>query len=393
MTPGARIAAAIAVLDRIGPDWPAERVLGDWARSNRYAGSADRAAIRDHVYDALRCRRSFAALGGGEDGRALMIGALRARGEPPDAVFTGQGYAPAPLSADERAATRQPEAGAETLDCPDWLYPPLRAALGDTCDAVLERMRHRAPVFLRVNRRRASVSEAAAALAAEGISTGPVSLAKNALEVKENARKIAGSRTYREGLVELQDAASQAVVEALPLGPGQRVLDYCAGGGGKALAMAAQTDVAVEAHDASAARMRDLPARAARAGTPVPIVETPAGPYDLVLVDAPCSGSGSWRRDPQGKWALSPSRLGELVALQATILDAAAPLVGSAGTLAYATCSLLAEENSAQLCAFMLRHPNWSLTTSRQFTPLDGGDGFYVALLTRKRHDQVTTLR
>jgi 16S rRNA (cytosine967-C5)-methyltransferase len=207
---------------------------------------------------------------------------------------------------------------------------------------------------------------------------------ETALEVTENARKIQGGGTYAEGLVDLQDASSQAVVAALGLAPGMKVLDYCAGGGGKTLAMAAAR-VSPDAHDASPARMRDLPARAARAGARVRIVENPAkaGRYDLILTDVPCSGSGSWRRDPQGKWALTEARLAELLAVQAGILDKVVPLVRPGGVLAYATCSLLAEENEAQIAAFLARHAGWRCLGQQRFSPLSGGDGFFLARLTQ----------
>jgi 16S rRNA (cytosine967-C5)-methyltransferase len=160
------------------------------------------------------------------------------------------------------------------------------------------------------------------------------------------------------------------------------VLDYCAGGGGKALALAAR-GAAVTAHDADPGRMRDLPARAARAGARVEIEAAPAGAFDLVLCDAPCSGSGTWRRAPEAKWRLTPERLAALTELQAQILDQAAPLVAPGGALAYATCSLLEAENGAQTADFLARHPGWQLENERRLTPLEGGDGFYLALLRR----------
>jgi 16S rRNA (cytosine967-C5)-methyltransferase len=210
-------------------------------------------------------------------------------------------------------------------------------------------------------------------------------LAASALEVTGNARKVQASQAYREGLVELQDASSQAVVEALPLADGMRVLDHCAGGGGKTLAMAARAGLTPYAHDIAPRRMADLPERARRAGIMVTLTEKPeaAAPYDLVLVDAPCSGSGSWRRDPEGKWALTPERLEGLLAEQASILDRAAAMVGPGGALAYATCSLLAAENWTQVDRFLSRTGGWVREVERSFSPLDGGDGFYLCVLRR----------
>jgi 16S rRNA (cytosine967-C5)-methyltransferase len=205
------------------------------------------------------------------------------------------------------------------------------------------------------------------------------------LEVTENARKIQNSSAYLEGLVELQDAASQAVVETLPLVDGLRVLDYCAGGGGKTLAIGALCDVSLHAHDADPRRMRDLPARAERAGLAVRQIATPnvagAAPFDLVLADVPCSGSGSWRRAPEAKWAFSEARLAELLRIQSEILDRTADFVRDGGILAYATCSLLAEENVGQVRAFLARRSRFRLEKELRLTPLEGGDGFYLAVL------------
>lgn len=383
MLPAARISAAIEVLDRSLGGTGLESALTAWGRANRFAGSGDRAAIRDLVFDGWRCRRSFAALGGGNTGRGLMLGRARAAGEDTDALFTGIGHAPSQVTAQDapHSASRN-----EMLDCPDWLAPDLKHSLKANFEPVMLAMRHRAPVFLRVNLARITRADAAALLAKDGVETASHALAASSLELLAPSRKIFTSEAYLDGLVEMQDAASQAVVETLPLIPGWRVLDFCAGGGGKSLALAARAPITLWAHDVDAARMRDLPTRAARAGAKLALLSDPAlhAPYDLVLADAPCSGSGSWRRDPQGKWALTKERLGELKRIQAQILDQIVPLVAQGGLLAYATCSLLAQENDDQIAAFLERSPGWDLLLDHQFTPLDGGDGFFLAILTRK---------
>lgn len=378
MIPAARAAAAIEVLDRILAGQVAEVALTNWGRANRFAGSGDRAAIRDIVYDVLRCRRSCAALGGGGTGYDLVLGWARAQGLEP--LFSGEGHAPAvPV-----LAGRQAE-GLEALDCPEWLGPQLEASLGPDFAAVMQAMRSRAPVFLRVNLARTTREAAMAALAQDGIDALPHALAASALAVVGGARKVQNSAAYAEGLVEMQDAASQAVVEMLPLRDGMRVLDFCAGGGGKTLAMAARARLQLFAHDAEARRMSDLPVRAKRAGATVKTVAKPAAaaPYDLVLTDVPCSGSGSWRRDPQGKWALTGERLAELTRVQSTILREAAALVKAGGVLGYATCSLLDAENGGQIRGFLAEQTGWTLQAERRFTPLDGGDGFYGAVLRK----------
>lgn len=384
MTPAARLAAAISVLDTILAGQPAEPALTGWGRANRYAGSGDRAAVRDLVFDALRCKRSFAALGGGMSGRGLVLGALRAAGAGGEALFTGEGHAPAPVRPQD--AGRAPDA-LEALDCPDWLAPALQESLGARFESEMQALRQRAAVFLRVNLAKGGREAAQSRLAAEGIAAEFVQNVRTALRVIDSARKIAASRSYLEGYVELQDAASQAVVLELPLRDGMRVLDCCAGGGGKTLALAALGRFSLFAHDASPRRMRDLPLRAARAGAVVTLLENidPSARYDAILADAPCSGSGSWRRDPQGKWALTAERLAELTALQVGILDRMAPLVAKGGVLAYATCSLLQAENESQAQAFLARNPGWILRKERRFFPSDGADGFFLAIFARMR--------
>lgn len=386
MTPAARDAAAIAILDRWLAGEPAEAALTRWARGARYAGSSDREAVRDTVFTAIRRARSSRALGGGADGRALLLGLARATGAPPPG-WTGEGHAPAPLTAPEAArlaAPAPPLPRAEALDIPDWLLPQFDASLGPEASPVLEILRSRAPVFLRAHAALTTPDAAIAALAAEGIAARRHPLAPWALEVGEGARRLRGSAALRDGLVEPQDAASQAVVAdfAAALPAGGRVLDYCAGGGGKALALAA-LGFKVTAHDADPGRMRDLPARAVRAGTPVAITPAPPGLWPAVLADAPCSGSGSWRRAPAGKWALTPARLAELGRIQAAILDRCAGLVAPGGVLGYATCSVLQGENHAVTAAFLARHRDWRAGAVRQWTPMDGGDGFFLALLLR----------
>ena len=390
MTPEARIAAAADLLDRILAGEPGEKALTAWARRSRFAGSGDRAAVRDLVYEALRCRRSHALLGGSESGRGLMLGGLIAAGIDPSTRFTGEGYAPEALRPEEATlARRDPQdtlaaaPPAEACDMPDWLWPELTRALGDRTAAIARLMQSRAPVFLRVNLRKGDVAAAQARLAEDGVTTRPHPLAATALEVIEGPRRIARSAAYTDGLVELQDAASQALTGELPLSDGMRVLDFCAGGGGKTLAMAGRIKGQFTAHDANVARLKDLPPRAARAGVAVTLSADPQGPFDLVLCDVPCSGSGAWRRAPEGKWALRAETLAGLNRTQDEILDRAAPLVGAGGTLAYATCSMLPGENRARVKAFLARSPGWTCVAERQWLPDEGGDGFYLAQLTR----------
>lgn len=387
MTPAARVQAAIEILDRVLDDTPVEKALTGWARGSRYAGSKDRAAVRDHVFGAMRRMRSDAALGGENSGRGLMLGAVRRAGGDAAALFSGEGYGPAPLSEVEQLAGGEAQSLPEQLDIPDWLWSQFSKDLGDQAKAAAQALQLRAPVHLRVNLIKGSRDAAIAVLAQDGVVCQPLDGFETALLVSEGNRRIRLGDAYRDGLVELQDAASQAVVAALPLKDGMRVLDYCAGGGGKALAMAARAKIQLFVHDIAPERMRDLPDRAVRAGIKVTELDTgavtEAGPFDLVLCDAPCSGSGAWRRSPEGKWRLTQRQLDEFQGTQADILRLAAGLTAPGGVLVYATCSLLNVENSAQVSAFLQANPGWKVTWEQAWAVQAGTDGFYTAHLTR----------
>ena len=384
MTPGARVAAAIEILDMIGDGQAAEQVLTRWGRNNRFAGSKDRAAIRDYVFDVLRIRRSAAWLGRAATGRGLMIGLLRSHGIDPASLFTGEGHAPASLQDYEMALPEGDVPIEDSWNLPDWLVERFAEGLGDAAQEAAIALQGRAPVTLRVNISKTNASAAILMLKEAGIEGVENPLAPHALTVVNGARKIRNAAAYLEGFVELQDASSLAVVDAVPRYV--RVLDYCAGGGGKALAIAARGASAVFVHDIDPGRMRDLPLRAARADAEITQLGggdlARSGPYDVVLVDAPCSGSGSWRRAPEAKWRLRPEDLAETVALQDRILDEASTLVAKGGTLAYATCSILPEENRARVDAFVQRHPEWTCRWDRSFAVTEWGDGFYTAHLT-----------
>ncbi|SMO36658.1 RsmB/NOP family class I SAM-dependent RNA methyltransferase [Paracoccus laeviglucosivorans] len=380
MTPAARAAAAIDILDQILSGIPAEAALLRWSRGSRFAGSGDRAAVRDLVFDSLRCKLSRAARGGGLHGRGLILGMCREQGLDPATIFSGKGHAPAALTPVEAAAGAEPD-GHQAMDLPDWVWPDWRAALGDRAEVVALAMRERAPVWLRANRLRATPAQAIAALSAEGIEAEPAPDLPTALRVISGARRLSASRAYQEGLVELQDLSPQLACAALP--PVRHVLDYCAGGGGKSLALAA-AGAEVTAHDADAGRMADLPARAKRAGATIRVAQPGSvrGSFDMVVTDVPCSGSGTWRRTPDAKWRMDMAMVQKLATIQADILDRAAAHVGAQGYLAYMTCSVLERENSLQIRDFIARH-DFELLDQRLFLPPEASDGFYLALMRR----------
>ncbi|MEX0349530.1 MAG: RsmB/NOP family class I SAM-dependent RNA methyltransferase [Paracoccaceae bacterium] len=303
-------------------------------------------------------------------------------------VFGAGPYAPETLTDREREQGHPPRADSgESADIPEWLWPDFRASLGDNAQGVADAMRNRAPVYLRVNLARLSREQAVTDLAAEGIVARSHSLSPSALEVTEGARKVGRSKAYLRGNVELQDASSQAVADLVPLEPGGALLDFCAGGGGKVLAVAGRVPGKFFAHDVDRGRLKDLPERASRAGAIVKLVSLPEveehAPFESVLVDAPCSGSGSWRRDPQGKWLLIADKLRQTIDIQKEILRQASQFIKPRGYLTYATCSLLESENGEQVRDFLRLNSDFSLVIEKRFTPLDGGDGFYCAVLRK----------
>jgi len=386
MTPAARVSAAIEVVDLILSGETAEKALTSWGRSHRFAGSKDRAAIRDHVFQALRCQSSYVWLGGASTGRGIMIGAMRSAGVE-DEMFSGEGYGPAPIRPDENGARLDSADRSVQYDMPNWMLPFWDDSFGSDTPDILNLMQTRAGVFLRVNSLVSDQTKAIAALAEDNIVATPVPGVKTALQVLENERRVSNSNAYLNGVVELQDPSSQQAVHALNITSGLRVLDYCAGGGGKALALAAAGGD-VTAHDVNPKRMGDIGPRAQRAGVHIEQLETKAlttqEPYDLVFCDAPCSGSGTWRRTPAAKWGLTPERLSELNDFQDDVIENGAKMVKDGGRLVYATCSVFAQENTDRVSSFLSQNADFSISEQTLIRPSSCFDGFFYTILVRK---------
>jgi 16S rRNA (cytosine967-C5)-methyltransferase len=389
MTPSARVQAAIEILDEVivsarddGP--PADTIVQRYFKTRRYAGSKDRRAVRELVYRAIRRAGEPP-----DNGRAAMLG-LADSDSDLAALFDGSVHGP---------AIRDDEQGTAERLVPQWIEPQLSDLVGpNEWPALLER----APLDLRVNVARISRDEMLVAV--EGAHS--TTLSPWGLRLPADTR-IDDHPAFAEGLLEVQDEGSQLI--ALACGPteGLAILDLCAGAGGKALALAAAAPGAtILATDTNRARLAQLGPRMTRAGATIGIrlldggreeeqLAELAGQCDVVLVDAPCSGSGTWRRNPEGRWRLTPERLQRLSDLQARLLDIAAPLVKPGGALVYATCSILSVEGSGQATEFLGRHSSWSV----QDVPFDGGrtdgpgrlltpasdatDGFFVARFVR----------
>jgi 16S rRNA (cytosine967-C5)-methyltransferase len=384
MTPGARLAAATEVLADIGARRrPAPDALKDWGLSHRFAGSGDRAAIAGLVYDALRRRDSAAFMMGDDSPRGAVLGMLvRERGLDIDAVarfVDGSRYSLPPLTDAEREkliAADVANAPPHVLgDYPEWLDPYLKKVFGDERAEEGAALSSRAPLDLRVNTIKGAREDAQAELAdlkPEPTRWSPQGL-RITLSADAKSPAVHAEPAYLKGLVEIQDEGSQLAALLAAARPGEQVLDLCAGGGGKTLALAAAMDNKGQlyATDDDKRRLAPIHDRLARAGARNVQVRTPKsigteltdllGRLDLVLIDAPCTGIGAWRRNPDAKWRVRPGALEVRVKEQVEVLDRAATLVKPGGRVAYITCSVLDEENGAQVRGFVGRHPGFTV--------------------------------
>jgi len=439
LTPGAQVAAAIHLLDEIERGRaPADDIVANYFRRHRFAGSSDRGAISGHIYAVLRHRAALdwwiakAGQGLAADARHRTLAALvlaeKWTPRQVDQACDGDRFRPPPLLPGERELVDALEG--EALEgpfmpasvrgnFPDWLHSYLERAFGGALHEEMAALNAEAPLDLRVNRLKADREEARVALRHEDIKAAPTPWSPLGLRVRERI-PLAALDVFREGLVEVQDEGSQIAALLADARPGMRVVDFCAGAGGKTLALAAQMQNRghLVACDISAHRLERATQRLRRAGASIvqrhPLtshrdkwVKRHAQSFDRVFVDAPCTGIGTWRRNPDAKWRLRPEDVSELAALQADILDSAQRLVKPGGRLVYATCSVLREENEAQVERFLADHPDFKLVpiarvwadTIGTACPAEGGtlrlstarhhtDGFFVAILERARREK-----
>ncbi|SDC79553.1 RsmB/NOP family class I SAM-dependent RNA methyltransferase [Belnapia rosea] len=439
MTPAARLAAAIDLLIALEsqPRRPADATANDFFRARRYIGGGDRRAINDLAWSVVRQRLRLdwwlARIKCRTTARMLVAAELLLDQsmdvEMVLAAFPGGQYAAEPLSVLEERLLRQLDAsraGIEglvhpdmpegiRLDLPDWVLPGFRARFGDRLAEEAAAMEAEAPLDLRANLLKTTREEAAAALAAEGIETRPTPYSPWGLRLPHR-RPVTQTKAFLEGLVEVQDEGSQLIALLTDARPGMRVADFCAGAAGKTLALAGamRNRGRITACDVSAPRLEGAVKRLRRAGVDnverhllVPgdrWARRRAGQFDRVLVDAPCTGTGTWRRNPDARLRTDPTDLAELCTKQGEILHSAADLVRQGGRLVYATCSLLPEEDEAQIEAFLDRHPDfaplplaeaWTEAGGAGAPPAEGPylvtsparhgtDGFFAAILQRK---------
>ncbi len=431
MTPGARLAAAIEVLAAIEKERrPAADALKGWGLAHRYAGSGDRAAIAGLVYDALRRHSSSAWLMDADTPRAVVLGMLkRERGMAAEAIARladGSKYSTEALSDDERTrldtATLDNAPAHIAGDYPEWLDPHFARTFGDSRAEEGAALASRAPLDLRVNTLKAGlegVQEALSDLAPQPTPWSPLGL-RIALTADAKSPAVHAEPAFLKGLVEVQDEGSQLAALFSGAKAGEQVIDLCAGAGGKTLALAAMMENKGQlfATDDDKRRLAPIHDRLTRSGARNVQVRTPKsvgtevddlkGRMDLVLIDAPCTGTGAWRRNPDAKWRIRPGSLEQRLKDQVEVLDRAVPLLKAGGRIAYITCSVLDEENGAQVRAFVGRHPEFAVMPSAKvpgilsdrtgafreaalmseegllMTPRrTGTDGFFVSLFRR----------
>ncbi|AWJ86348.1 rRNA cytosine-C5-methylase (plasmid) [Azospirillum sp. TSH58] len=437
MTPAARLQAVIDLLTEIDETpRPADAVMSAYFRARRYIGSKDRTAVAQTAYAILRRH-------------ARLCWWLERQGHPPTpraralaneilaegkaaatvkALFGATKFAPDPLAPEEAKLANEldthtlehpqmPESVA--VECPPWAEEPMRAAMGDRFAVEMRTLLDSAPLDLRINPVKANRESAIKALARAQITATPTQWSPLGLRV-QGRPPLGAVDAFKDGLVEIQDEGSQLVAIAVAPKPGQQVVDFCAGAGGKTLAIAAlmKNKGRVVACDVLAGRLKRAAERFRRAGLhnieahPLsserdPWVKRHKRKFDRVLVDAPCSGTGTWRRNPDSRWRQLGPGLAELVPLQANILDSAARLVKPGGRLIYATCSLLPEENENQVAAFLETHPDFTVLPVAEVWAEEGAgtppaegpylrltparhdtDGFFAAVMVRKAEEE-----
>lgn len=439
MTPSARIAAAIDLTGALEAECfapaarrrPADAVASDFFRARRFIGGGDRRAVSELgwvvVRQRLRLDWHLARVGMAPTPRLLVLVALLLVERQPkvaaEAGFDGSRYGPAALDAAERRAAAA-LAGRPLIDAamprhvrlnlPEWVMPAFDDRFGVAIDREAAALEAEAPLDLRANLLRTGRDAAAALLAAEGLPTLPTPFSPWGLRLPAR-RPVTGTAAYRDGLIEVQDEGSQLIALLADARPGMRVADYCAGAAGKTLAMAATMGNSgrITACDTSAPRLEGAAKRLRRAGVDNAErhllapgdrwAKRRAGSFDRVLVDAPCTGTGTWRRNPDARLRTRPEDLAELAAVQHDILARAAELVRQGGRLVYATCSLLAQENEEQMDRFLARDARfrpvpfdslWAALRPDAAAPCGGAwmrlspaangtDGFFCAVLER----------
>ena len=400
MRQDARANAAISILDNFLIGQNLNSVLSRWAKDNRYAGSSDRESIRNIVFDVLRVKKTLTSVLEKEkqpiNGRALVFLYSVFYALNLNDIFTGQDYGPEKLTIFEKEFSKLSKENIDECfgianNIPDFLTAEFKMSLGRKFKNAMRLLEKRAPISIRVNPLKSDISSILECLSLEGIKGKKSKIVRYGIDIIGNPRRLTQIQAFKDGCFEVQDLHSQKIIEDLPLNEHIKVLDYCAGAGGKILSIACllKGKGKFYIHDIDERKLKEADTRAKRSGVKFKRFEAKnlqkyRGCFDCIIADVPCSGSGAWRRNPQQKWRITPGSLNKILTRQTMILDEAKDLVKRDGYIFYMTCSLLKIENEEVINKFLMENKYFRLFSKKNVTIDDYGDGFFCAALQKK---------
>ena len=400
MRQDAQANAAISILDDFLDGKNLNSILFNWTKNNRYAGSSDRESIRNIVFDILRVKKTFTFVLEKEkqpiNGRALVFLHSVFYALNLNDIFTGQKYGPEKLSIFEKEFLKISKENIKECfgvvdNIPDFLTAEFKRSLGRKFKNAMRLLEKRAPISIRVNPLKSDISSILECLSLEGIEGKKSKIVRYGIDIIGNPRRLTQIQAFKDGCFEVQDLHSQKIIEDLPLDEHTKVLDYCAGAGGKILSIACSLkgNGKFYIHDIDEKKLKEADLRAERAGVKfkrleVEKLQNHRCSFDYIVTDVPCSGSGAWRRNPQQKWRITPESMNEILTRQTVILDEVKDLLKKNGCIFYITCSLLKIENEELIENFLMDNKHFRLLNKKNITIDDSGDGFFCAVLQKK---------
>ena len=400
MRKDAQANAAISILDDFLDGQNLNSILFNWKKNNRYAGSSDRESIRNIVFDILRVKKTFISVLEKEkqpiNGRALVFLYSVFYALNLNEIFTGEKYGPKKLTIFEKKFLKISKKNITRYfriadNIPDFLIPEFKRSLGRKFKNAMRLLERRAPISIRVNPLKSDISSILECLSLEGIERKKSKTVKYGINIIGNPRRLTQIQAFKDGGFEVQDLHSQKIIENLPVFENTKVLDYCAGAGGKILSIACSLkgNGKFYIHDIDEKKLKEAVSRAMRAGVKFKRLEVENLQqyhciFDCIIADVPCSGSGAWRRNPQQKWRITPESLNEILTRQTLILNEIKDLLKKNGYIFYVTCSVLKIENEDIIYKFLMENKNFSLLNKKNVTIDNHGDGFFCAVLQKK---------
>ena len=400
MRQDARANAAISILDYFLVGQNLNSVLSRWAKNNRYAGSSDREYIRNIVFDVLRVKKTLTSVLEKEkqpiNGRGLVFLYSVFHELELNDIFTGQKYGPEKLTIFEKEFSKISKENINgcfgiTDNIPGFLIAEFKRSLGKKFEKVMRLLEKRAPISIRVNPLKSDISSLLECLSLEGIEGKKSKRVRYGINIIGNPRRLTQTQAFKDGCFEVQDAHSQKIIEDLPLNEHTKILDYCAGAGGKILSIACSLKGKGKfyIHDIDERKLKEANLRAERAGVKfkrldIENLQKYCCSFDSVIADVPCSGSGAWRRNPQQKWRITPESFNEILIRQTIILNEVKDLIKKNGYIFYITCSVLKIENEEVIYKFLSDNKHFRLLNKKEVTIDNHGDGFFCAVLQKK---------